>query len=867
MKKNAIKTIGNQFKQHFCQGVFGFVFLVFVSLMPIACSNNSTAQVLMEETWREFRAIHPFGFQTVALKHYGDTCVFVMSEPDSWVKETDLKQLFNKYDGQLIIRYQPYGFDGQLTDAVGCATFDSISFHNFEKELFTILYKTDYKPYYTDLDNPIKHFYFSEEYNLNYSQFPFTFESDLNETFSNPFQRGESEYKTISELLDSNLHNSNEIFFSKDRGIITWIISTDSVIQVDSFLINARRFALDSDLILGSIPRRVNTNKIAIIAREREVPVTILPPLRSEAILQLASNTKETIRQTFDSYKKNVNDSTIATSISMTNWLENTEMGNLMVLTDVLLKSWSENGVVSDFFMEYSIPERYPFKNGVSHELGYIPIYSWIFFFDGETGSMPLEFSPLLDNMTTGKEYEIAFKTRMHFANLNCIDIVRATQYAAINQIFNGLKLSPKLDESWVRTPSWTISNKPWGVGGYLAQAKGLGNIVKKGIPKPNPRPIPRPRPTPLYGPRPIPIHGFYSAERFGSYSQFAIERYGDLSSLIRKHPEISGLVLDYPKFAFLLRERPHLAEMFDSYPYLAESLAKNPKIADELEKYPSLSTILTEYPKLAQVLAKHRELAKTLLDYPELADVLTKRPRLINMFDSYPYLAETLAKNPEIVDELEKYPRLSMSLAEYPQLSKVLIKHRELAKTLSDYPELAKMLTKRPCLADTIEEYPKLVDALREYPKLTDVLSRTPKLVVVLETYPMIAEELAIIPNLADLSEKNPHFAELLSQKSRASLRESLGISSSPDIQRGLDRKVHVTPASHDCILSKPQVQEIINISTQKNSKMIELRKQIKQQINKSGIRVKDVKWEINNTLKAYIKIDQHEEELKHAA
>ena len=856
--KDTINKIEILFKTTFLSRGVLVCFFAFISLMPIACSNDSIAQSLMEETWREFRAIHPFGFQTVALKHYGDTCVFVMSEPDSWVKETDLKQLFDKYKGQLIIRYQPYGFDGQLADAVGCAIFDSISFHIFEKELFTLLYKTDYKPYYTDLDNPIKHFYFSEEYNLNYSQFPYIFDSDLNETFFSPFQRCKIDEYSISELLDSNLHSSNEIFFSKERGIITWIIDTDSVIQVDSFIINARRFALDTDLILGSIPKRANTNKIAIVAREREVPVTILPPLRSETILQLASNMKDEIRQAFDLYKKNINDSIIATSISMTNWLENTELGNLMVLTDVLLKSWSENGVVSDYFMEYSIPERYPFKNGVSHELGYIPIYSWIFFFDGETGSMPLEFSPLLDNMTTGKEYEIAFKTRMHFANLNCIDIVRATQYAVINQIFNGLKLFPKLDESWVRTPSWTISNKPWGVGGYLAQAKGLGNIVKKGIPKPNPIPIPRPIPRP----RPIPIHDFYSAERFRRNSQL-IERYEDLSSLIRKHQEISGLVLDYPKFAFLLRERPHLAEMFDSYPYLAESLARNPKIVDELEKYPKLSTSLAEYPQLSKVLVKHRELAKTLSDYPELADVLTKRPRLINMLDTYPYLAESLARNPKIADELQKYPSLSTILAEYPQLAQVLEKHRELTKTLSDYPELAEMLTKRPSLADTIEEYPKLVDALREYPKLTDVLSRTPKLVDVLEAYPMIADELEIIPHLADLSEKNPHFVEFLSQKPRASLRESLRISSSPDIQRGLDRKVHVTPASHDCILSKPQVQEIINISTQKNSKMIELRKQIL----KLGIHKKDVNWEIKNTLRAFIKIEQNEEEFKHAA
>lgn len=798
--------------------LFSYLLSVLLGMCFINCSNYETSK--MEETWREFRALHPYSYQTVALKHYGDTCVFVMSEPDSWVKETDLEQLFDKYDGQLIIRYQPYGFDGQLTDAVGCAIFDSITFDNFEKELFTLLYKTDYKPFYTDLDNPIKHVYYSENYNLNYSISPFIIESELNDLFSIPTQKGDSIEKTVSELLDSDMQSSNEIYFSKERGFVIWVINTDSTIQAETFLQNARRFALDTDLILGSIPKRENTNKIAIVAREREVPVFILPPLKSETILQLSSNTKSDIKLTFDAdsiHTKELNDSTFATPISITNWWENTELGNLMVITDVLLKSWSESGKVCDYFMDYPMPDNYPFVNGLSQEVGYIPHYYWNFYYDGETGCMPIDYYPVYpqDSIATETEKEIAFKARMHFANLNCIDIVRATQYSAIYQLFNGLKLYyPKQTESWVKTPSWTISNKPWGFGGYIAQAGGLGKAAKslgKGLSRPKPFPKPTPRPTPY--PVHYPVHYPISSPIFGS----ATLKHDYLNQLREEHPEISPLLIKYPKLADILIERPSLASKIGAYPFLAESLVRYPMLTEDLDKFPRLSTSLVEHPQLGKVLVKHRVLSKTLSEHPNLSNILAQ----------YPNAADALVEHPDLVGALERHPNLGGALTSYPNLVNILVK----------------------------------------YPILSDALTRTPKLANALEKYPMLADELAKITNLSDLSARNPHFADLLSKYPKVGLRESMNISPSTDVQRGLDTKTLNAPTSSEYVLSKPQMQEILDISNQKISKMIDMRLQIKQQINKLGIHVKEVKWEINNTLRAFIIIEQYEEGSKQAA
>ncbi len=796
--------------------LFSYLLAVLLVMCFVNCSNHQISK--MEETWHEFRALHPYSYQTVALKHYGDTCVFVMSEPDSWVKEADLKQLFDKYDGELIIRYQPYGFDGQLTDAVGCAIFDSSSFHIFEKELFTLLYKTDYKPYYTDLDSPTKHVYFSENYNLNYSISPFIFELDLNERFLSPFSNGDSEEKTISELLDSDMLCSNKIYFSKERGFVVWIIDTDSTIQVETFLTNARRFTLDTDLILGSIPRRENSNKVAIVAREREVPVTILPPLRCETLLQLASNSNDELKLTFDSYNKSINDSTLATSISMTNWLENTELGNLMVMTDVLLKSWSENGIVRDSFMDYPFPEKYPFEKGVSYELGYIPNYLWNFLFDGETGCLPINYNPPLDNLETGREQEISYKARLHFAKMNCLDIVRVAQYAAVYYSLNGIKLYyPKQNDSWVKTPTWTISNKPWGIGGYASLAK-------------VPLRLKTPRvPTNYLSPRlPYIPHTPYT----GIINPIYINHSLHPSSI---DPQMVNLIVRHPELGNVLEKEPELGDI----------IIKHPRLANVVLKYPILVNVLIEYPQLAVVLEKHIKLAEIVSIYPKFAYMLPS--------SEYPNLAKVLDNNPDLAEELEKYPDLADFINKNPQMAKILKEHPDLCKTLIEYEGLADILINKQ----------ELVEVVSLYPFLADVLTRTPKFADALGKNPIMAEELAKIPNLAELLALNPNLIELLSRNIRISLRESMNISKSTNVQRGFDISIHNSTSSQENVLSKSQVQEILDIANKKTNRIIEMRLQIK----KIGIHVKDVKWEINNTLRAFIIIDRYEEGLKQAA
>ena len=453
--------------------------IVFALFMLFGLNNVCAKQScysLMEKTWREFRAIHPFGFQTVGLKHYGDTCVFVMSEPAEWVKAEELGDLFSEYDGHLIIGRKSFGYDGGLYDAIGCAKLDSSSFINLEKRLFVLLYGTNYKPYYTNLDDPFEHVYYS---NTNLDFFiPISswYKWEKEEKFIVPSKADQS----LEQLSSKDIYKSNELFYSKKRGFILWIIDPITIFHSDTlFRSNARKFALDTDLIVHTIYR---DNKLIIVGREREVPVTILPPLRCETICSIILNGRKRMSviikpDSLINITDSVNSDSVywATPIMMSKLLWNTEMGNLMLLTDFMLKSWSENAIIKDLFIDYPQPPSFFTSNGVAHELKYEPKYFWEFLYGGRTSSLFPSYKNMNDSLS-GKALYLSFKAYDYFAKLNNTDLVRINQYVQISQAFplypylSSTKelSSQKSSELWIQSPLMTVSNQPWGYGGYF---------------------------------------------------------------------------------------------------------------------------------------------------------------------------------------------------------------------------------------------------------------------------------------------------------------------------------------------------------------------------------------------------------------
>lgn len=457
-------------------------FVLLITILHMGTMLSSEKQPLptvMEETWKEFRQIHPYGYQTVALKHIGKDCIFIISEPSESVTPQMLNSLFSEYGGNMTIMHQPLGFQGWLADAVGKISFpDENKFKSFTHDLFTLLYGTDYKAYYTDLDNPAAHTYFAE-HRLNYSISASEISAwmiDGNEKFI----ISTGTYRSLPEILNMNTNKSNELFYSKDRGFVAWIVNTKRIdIEDPYFKENARKFALDTDLIIGAIGKI--GKQIAIIAREREVPVTVLPPLRIEMLQLLATTDNDHLAQSFEMFNvfagKNSKNEDMA-PIYLSNELWHTEYGNLLNMTDQMLKSWSENNTIHDYNYNYPSPLDWPFEKGVFHTLNASDqlTYNWNtagagyviqnknaldVFAVNRTGSLPVSYIPEgMEETVNDKIVEAEELAYDFFSELNSPELVREVQYATIYQIFRYFRKAKQTGSQIVSTTNQNSINR-----------------------------------------------------------------------------------------------------------------------------------------------------------------------------------------------------------------------------------------------------------------------------------------------------------------------------------------------------------------------------------------------------------------------
>lgn len=428
--------------------------------------------VLMQQTWQQFRHIHPYGYQTVALKHVNGKSVVVISEPSRSVTRDALVQLFKRYGGSMTIKRQPLGYGGWLADAVGILQIEQSSFARFTHDLFMLLYGTDYKASYLDLDQPIKHTYFSP-YRLNYS----ISAAELSQWFmvnKEPFLSSGGATKNLSALLSGSMKGTNALYYSKGHEFVAWIIAPDEINKDDaSFKINARKFALDADLIIGAFGQK--GKRIAILARQRLVPVDVLPPLRIETILLLATTKNDNLAQSFERYNifaGKTNKGYDIAPILLSDELWNTEYGNLLNLTDQVLKGWSENGTVYDYNYPYPEPVDWAFNEGAYREIvgyaggsltynwntagaGYViqDMNQWDVFAINRTGSLPVSYIPEgMEGKVPERVNEAEELAYDFFAELNNPELVREVQYATIYQIFRYFR-SPQTDDLPVYIP------------------------------------------------------------------------------------------------------------------------------------------------------------------------------------------------------------------------------------------------------------------------------------------------------------------------------------------------------------------------------------------------------------------------------
>lgn len=454
---------------------------VFFSSCSKPCNIEETqAYADADSLWAAFRAKNPYNFQIAGIKQYPDHSYnILLSEPSDKVHEESLQSFFKEYNCSIKTFKQPMGYDGWLKDAV--VSFNDIKSKDIPlltSKLFDLLYGTDYKAFLLDLDNIPERTAFSSQ-NLNYQ----ISAEELRTWFIDQRQPlvNAEDHSIVTTLEEALMISDNDcqLYYSNEPGFVVWTLLRSDHMDRNDFLKKARMFALDSDLILGAIS---NERRTAIIARERSIPVYELPPMRQEILALLAETRKNELSQSLDIFNLfagKLQGGKDFAPIWLSDELWHTELGNILNLTDLILKSWSENGqFVFGGFESYPQPIDWAFNKGAIYDIndqhfnfqsleedlnnGALPnisltpllVYNWntkgagytleekdlSIYALNRTGALPVSF---YNNLTYDKVLQDTVyinaeeKAYDFFSSLSNPDLVKVVQYTSMYQIFN----------------------------------------------------------------------------------------------------------------------------------------------------------------------------------------------------------------------------------------------------------------------------------------------------------------------------------------------------------------------------------------------------------------------------------------------
>lgn len=441
-------------------GISGYI----LSLPPAIETTKAFAD--MENVWKEFREKNPYNIQIEGLKRYDDNSyVAILSEPSENVSEKDLVDFFDSYNCSFSTLKKKIGYDGWLRDAVvSFNDLDENDIPDFSKKLSKLLYGTEYKAALMDLDVIPEHTAFSS-FNLNYQ----VTEEELRKWFIEDDEQlvNADDSTEIITLRQSLASSGMQMLLSKEAGFVVWVMDIGNQ-SSDEFKVVARKFSLDSDLILGAIS---NDSRVAIIGRERCVPLYELPPMRVETLCLLASAEDDELAQSYERtslYAGKLKGGKDYAPIYLSPQLWHTEYGSTLNVTDQMLKSWSENGMIDYIDFDYPKPTAWAFNEGAMRDLGVSTLtYNWntdgvgyivedeqySIYAVNRTGSLPVSYIPG-DTEGVGASdpvYRAEETAYDFFSNLSSPELVKVVQYAAMYQIFHNIDVSVSskdIDES-----------------------------------------------------------------------------------------------------------------------------------------------------------------------------------------------------------------------------------------------------------------------------------------------------------------------------------------------------------------------------------------------------------------------------------
>lgn len=319
-------------------------------------SSFGTIEPASIDLWKSFRDVQPFQTQVIALSKPSTTGprTLIISEPPpkvSWGQLT--KSLSPVSHGCMVKRWRIMS-GGWVQDVV-CTLKDDT--HGTLPDRLAVLQKDVYGTTegtaVVALPTP-KRAMIAHNLDFRYNA------SDLYRWLFESDQRFRA--SPIAEVvsLDAILKGSVDgVFQNHDRTLMLWAF--DRTRKIADFEAEFRRFAVGSDLILGAVGSQ---KTVVIVGRGRVESLSHLPPLRSETVLLLAGSREAELAQSYernDLLSGKGFDGIDRAPILLSPQLVDTEFGNLLNVTDQLLKGWSFAGLVDYVNFKYPKPKAYPF--------------------------------------------------------------------------------------------------------------------------------------------------------------------------------------------------------------------------------------------------------------------------------------------------------------------------------------------------------------------------------------------------------------------------------------------------------------------------------------------------------------------------
>ena len=430
-------------------------------------------------TWREFRLDHPYPYQAFAGKALGTgRAVLIISEPPPGISHADatamIQTVFADRNPAIETRRWKILSDGFVEDIVVALDADDIkgddllSSPDFRDRIAALQQAWFGTTCGGDVEQigggAARESGIAPNLEINVAEVK-SWLADPKTTWTpiEDFAEAPMAWPALSEA------QSNDAYLSQDGQLVLLTFPkpvVDDPEQMQALRLPFRRFAASSDALLSVV--WTENGQVGLVGRRRTRPLSQIPALRFETFAQLVTQHGDHLSQSYErgsalagpTQEGNRDWAPVYLSTS----LIDTEFGNLLNVTDQMLKGWSEAGTVTYLNFNYPLtPGRYPFGSKPLSQLVHDKtgsdetLFNWntsgsavalkdgptTFFVARQLGSLPITYGSDLGGtgaIQTGHLMEFEDQAYSWFSGLGDPNLARVVQYTVLYQAFRNLR-------------------------------------------------------------------------------------------------------------------------------------------------------------------------------------------------------------------------------------------------------------------------------------------------------------------------------------------------------------------------------------------------------------------------------------------